>query len=57
MSTISTAVSNNEVLKSPAKKRRFTKRVTNTVKLDVGAIRNVIYDMYKSSKGPLVRIK
>ncbi|CAG9833274.1 unnamed protein product [Diabrotica balteata] len=50
VSTISQAVKNNEVLKSPPKKRYHKKTKTNTEELNVSGIRDVIYDMYKTKK-------
>lgn len=50
VSAISKTVKNNELLKSPKKKRSHAKRVTNVETLDTGAIRETIYEMYETSE-------
>lgn len=50
VSSISKIVKNGGVLKSPKKKRPHPKRVTDVENFDASSIRDVIYDMYESSK-------
>ncbi|KAF7282592.1 hypothetical protein GWI33_002313 [Rhynchophorus ferrugineus] len=47
---ISQKVKNNIVFDSPKRKRPHAKRVTNQDHLDIGSIRNQIYEMYESKE-------
>ncbi|CAH1969464.1 unnamed protein product [Acanthoscelides obtectus] len=47
---VSAAMKGNVRLNSPTKNRRRKKTVTDTSLLNVSAIRNEIYDMYKNRK-------
>ncbi|KAK5650260.1 hypothetical protein RI129_001289 [Pyrocoelia pectoralis] len=47
VSTISNAVKNNELLKSPSKHHPRPKSVTDITHLNVDSIRNAIYEMYE----------
>ncbi|KAF7266544.1 hypothetical protein GWI33_020053 [Rhynchophorus ferrugineus] len=50
VSKISQKVKNNITLDSPKKKRSYAKRVTNQNNLDIGSIRNTIYELYEKRK-------
>ncbi|KAF7266541.1 hypothetical protein GWI33_020050 [Rhynchophorus ferrugineus] len=47
---ISQKVKNNITLDSPKKKRPHLKRVTNQDNLDIGSIRNTIFELYEKRK-------